>query len=238
MVPIHVHSLENLPLHEPERRSRGRQSAQTTSLQQFTVPSLDEGHECLNITGVSPTEANRLLVLEETPIACLKVIGRATAKQAPGFAKAIEGMQSRGVCQFIVDLSECLTMDSTFSGKLVFFALANLPAPLSPEKGKRFILVRPNAAILDLLDTLYVMEFFTIAHAYDGASLPTGEAREQPVTPVEKSDVNECCLDAHQVLSQLHPKNAEKFKDVVRFLEEELASKATPPIQTTAGIKA
>lgn len=187
---------------------------------------------------MSSTEANRLLIMEETPIAFLKVIGRATAREAPGFAQAIEGMQSRGVCQFIVDLSECLTMDSTFSGKLVFFALADLPPQLSTENGRRFVLVRPNAAVIDLLDTLYVIEFFTITHADAREALPTGEVREQPATAVEKSAINECCLDAHRVLSQLHPKNAEKFKDVVRFLEEDLASKVSSAIQTAVGIKA
>lgn len=187
---------------------------------------------------MSSTVANRLLVLEETPVAFLKVIGRATSKQAPGFVQAVEGMQSRGVCQFIVDLSECLTMDSTFSGKLVFFALADLPPPLSPVNGKRFVLVRPNAAILDLLDTLYVIEFFTITHEDADRTLSDGEAMEQPLTPVEKSEVNECCLDAHRLLSRLNPQNAEKFKDVVRFLEEDLASKASPPTQATVGTRA
>ena len=35
MVPIHVQSLENFPLHEPSCRSRGRQSAQISSQQRF-----------------------------------------------------------------------------------------------------------------------------------------------------------------------------------------------------------
>jgi hypothetical protein len=71
-----------------------------------------------------------------------------------------------------------------------------------------------------LLENLGVAQFFKVIN---------GAAPADRLTPVdqsargsEKKEVSRTCLEAHQFLMDLSPANVAKFKDVTRFLQENL----------------
>ena len=64
-----------------------------------------------------------LLVLVGSNFACVKISGRANFASSPDFKTLIEQLTQKGYTHFIVDLSECVLMDSTFLGVLAQFGL-------------------------------------------------------------------------------------------------------------------
>lgn len=168
-----------------------------------------------------PAPPGRIDVLTEPDAAYVRIAGRATAPLTPGFAALVERLLAAGVRRVFLDLSECLTMDSTFSGALAQAALRPKPEP--PPGTRRFVLVDPTPAVIELLDNLFVLDLF---ERTDKASLKPAAGVAVDATPdaAGKAELNRCCLDAHQLLSVLHPDNAARFKDVIRYLEENLAA--------------
>lgn len=172
--------------------------------------------------------ANRMLVLEDPPDAFVRFVGRATAQSSPAFVALIDRLRAHGVRRFTFDLSECPMMDSTFSGALAKFVLDLEKEDKPAGAEKAFTLVGAHAAVIELLDSLYILNLFELADK--PAAPPPGESRwtEADATPAGRDAVNACCLQAHRLLRLLHPDNAARFKDVVRFLEEDAARRGVP----------
>jgi anti-anti-sigma regulatory factor len=159
-------------------------------------------------------------VAEEAPVAFVKIAGRAVAACTPGFVKLVNTLVARGIHRFVIELSECVIMDSTFSGQLARLALEARGSIASGEK--RFLLVNPNPQVIEVLDNIFVLDLFDIVHD-SSLMAPLDAARPADLTPASKREVSACCLEAHRLLRTLNPANSDKFKDVVRFLEEDLA---------------
>jgi len=153
----------------------------------------------------------------------IKIAGRANFASSVDFKTLIQRLRAEGYLRFVLDLSECLLMDSTFLGVLAGLGLRfsesghGLPAA-SIE------LLRPNLRISDLLENLGVAHLFQVLKdqgpSCDGlqpvATLtPAPNAQELPGT----------ILDAHRTLMEIHPDNIPKFKDVAQFLAEDLKKK-------------
>ena len=106
-------------------------------------------------------------------------------------------------------------MDSTFLGVLV-----GLNRTLGQsEPGGSFSLYRPTEPVRVLLDNLGILELFSTAESLDKAeAAETVEAGEAP----DKTELTRTSLEAHQTLTDANPENEAKFKEVTRFLEEDL----------------
>src|SRR5436853_7738776 len=88
-------------------------------------------------------------VVERT--AFIKVPGRANFTSSCDLKNVVAGLRERGFADFVLDLHECVTMDSTFLGVLAGLVLRNNhPAPEVP----RIELLNPNARVLDLIENL------------------------------------------------------------------------------------
>src|SRR6185503_19158205 len=77
--------------------------------------------------------------------------------------------------------------------------------------------------IAGLLENLGVSESFKVLN---GATVETDKLKHvdvesSPSNP-GREELQRTCLEAHQLLIQLNPRNAPKFKDVCKFLEEDL----------------
>jgi len=72
-----------------------------------------------------------------------------------------------------------------------------------------------------MLDNLGISHLFKILSAP-----PPGTREMNRLEPVaggaDKKEVSRTCLEAHRVLMAIDPSNVSKFKDVTRFLEEDL----------------
>jgi anti-anti-sigma regulatory factor len=166
------------------------------------------------------TPSAKLLVWAGERCAAIRIIGRANFTSSVDFRTLIDELRQQGCSYFVLDLAECALMDSTFLGVLAGFGLK-----LSSGNGgggqHGIELLNPNARITELLDTLGVLHLFRLTQG--PLSLPDQtEARQHAPANPTKEDVTRTCIEAHQILMDISPANAAKFKDVTQFLAEGL----------------
>ena len=160
----------------------------------------------------------KLLVMADEGCACVRIIGRANFTSSVDFKALVDDLEAKGCSHFVLDLSECVLMDSTFLG-----VLAGLGLKLSGGNGDQaqrgVELFNPSPRIVELLDTLGVLHLFKVTR---GSFTPpaSGQPAERIAAEPSKEEVGRTCLEAHQTLMDLNPANAAKFKDVAQFLAE------------------
>ncbi len=127
-------------------------------------------------------------------------------------------MVERGYREFIVDLDQCATMDSTFMGTMAGIALR------LKELGRghlRVVHCPPRSH--ELLTGLGLDQIFAIQS--NGSQAPTCKAL-QPSESVsraeQKSEQKKDMLDAHEALCEAAPENLLRFKDVLDYLKQDL----------------
>jgi anti-anti-sigma regulatory factor len=166
-----------------------------------------------------------MLVMAGEQSACIRIIGRANFTSSVDFKALVDELRQRGCGCFVLDLSECVLMDSTFLG-----VLAGLGLKLSGGNGgqaRRGVeLFNPSSRIVELLETLGVLHLFRVTQGSVTPPVPT-QPVEHTLSEPSKAEVSRTCLEAHRTLMDLNPANAAKFKDVAQFLAEGL-KKAKP----------
>ena len=164
--------------------------------------------------------APSLLVATANQIAFVKVVGRANVASSVHFKSLIGHLQEVGFKNYVIDLSECSTMDSTFLGVLIGLVLP--PARSRPDPSVICLqLLNPNQRVTDLLDNLGVAHLFAMIRGVnpEAAALAPVPPTEAPAT---REEISKTCLEAHQLLMAVNPENVPKFKDVAKFLAEDL----------------
>ncbi|MBM3876081.1 MAG: STAS domain-containing protein [Verrucomicrobia bacterium] len=149
---------------------------------------------------------------------CVRIAGRANISASEDFKSLIRGLCARGHGRFVLDLAGCPLMDSTFLGVLAGLAHGAADARVDGAPPK-FELLNPNGRVLGLLDNLGVLELFTVAQC-----VPPKEGEFHAAAPgaASKADLTRTSLEAHRMLMSLNPENIARFKDVARFLDEDL----------------
>jgi anti-anti-sigma factor len=158
-------------------------------------------------------------VLVGKNFACVKIAGRANFTFSPDFKTLLAELIQKGYGRFIIDLSGCVLMDSTFLGVLAGFGI-KLNRGSTPASGG-IELSNPNARVTELLENLGVLQLFKIV---DGAPQLPGDVSVQTPAPVNPSheEITRTSLEAHQALMAANPDNVPRFKDVAQFLAEDL----------------
>jgi anti-sigma B factor antagonist len=164
------------------------------------------------------TPSAKMLVMVGESFACIRIIGRANFTSSVDFKALVSDLWQKGCNRFVLDLSECVLMDSTFLGVLAGFGLKLTSG--NGDQGRHGIeLLNPSARITELLETLGVLHLFRLTQ---GSASPPDAA--QPVEPLSansnKAEVARTCLEAHQTLMDINPANVPRFKDVAQFLAE------------------
>jgi len=170
-----------------------------------------------------------MMVMVGERFACIKIVGRANFSSSIDFRTLVNELRQRGYTYFVLDLSECLLMDSTFLGVLAGFGLKMGQADAAAAGIE---LLNPNARINELLETLGVLNLFRVTQG--SAAIPES-AESFPcasVTPT-KEEVKQACLEAHQTLMEINPENVSRFKDITLFLAEDLKKLRT---RSTEGV--
>jgi anti-anti-sigma factor len=164
-------------------------------------------------------------VLSGRQFACIKISGRANFSSSIDFKTVVQELRLKGCTYIVLDLAECTLMDSTFLGVLAGLGLQSQAA--RKENGNPSLeLLNPNERVLELLESLGVLNLFKVTQGSLEPPCPTEEQTLAPACP-SKEDVRRACLEAHQTLMELNPQNAAKFKEVAAFLAEDL-KKARP----------
>jgi anti-anti-sigma factor len=148
-------------------------------------------------------------------ILVFRVQGRVTFKVSTEFREyAVKAFEDSIRC-LILDLSGCITMDSTFMGVLAMIGIEGR------RRNVQLLVVNADENHRKLLDGIGVsrvwefsdtpvpqVNFATLCEAAKGA--------------VSMGDVAELVLEAHQTLMSLDEANVPKFKNVVDLLSLEL----------------
>lgn len=164
----------------------------------------------------------KMLVYVHDGLARIKIAGRANVGSSIDFKKLVNELISRGLARFVIDLSECLLMDSTFLGVLAGFGLRLAAPPNGAPREPSIELFNPNDRIAELLDNLGVSHLFKIRRGPAEPSRNGDVPTEAPVSEPTREEIKRNCLEAHRVLMELDPANAIKFKDVAQFLADDL----------------
>jgi anti-sigma B factor antagonist len=151
--------------------------------------------------------------------ASIKISGRANFHSSVDFKTLLSELCAKGYAWFVLDLSECLLMDSTFLGVLAGFGL-KIKLMEAPDDCQGIELLNPNPRIVDLLENLGVLHLFKVSQGLN----PQPQSEAAPVASVgaTKEDFTRACLEAHQTLMDINPQNVERFKDIAKFLAEDL----------------
>jgi anti-sigma B factor antagonist len=156
--------------------------------------------------------------------AFIKVPGRANFASSIDLKNLVQELRDRGFTEFILDLHECVTMDSTFLGVLAGLVLRN-NHPTKDADGKSIELLNPNPRVLDLVENLGVLDYFRVRNEAAPCTLIFEEKPDGPAP--SKAEVTKNCLQAHKDLMDLNPANIPKFKEVTQFMAEDLKNLAS-----------
>ena len=161
----------------------------------------------------------KLSVLVGKNFACVKIAGRANFTFSPDFKTLLEELMQKGYTHFIIDLSECVLMDSTFLGVLAQFGLKMNPANASGQTGIE--LLNPNTRVAELLENLGALQLFKIINGALQLPDDVKTCTPESINPTHEQ-ITRICLEAHQTLMAVNPENVARFKDVTQFLAEDL----------------
>jgi len=164
------------------------------------------------------TSAN-LSVLVGKKIACIRIAGRANFASSPDFKTLLSELAGKEYKHFVIDLTECVLMDSTFLGVLAGFGIKLNPKGAPAERGIELLNATPRVA--ELLENLGAAHLFRMKTGT--LELPDDVQTCQPesINPTHEQ-ITRTSLEAHQTLMAMNPDNVARFKDVAQFLAEDL----------------
>jgi anti-anti-sigma regulatory factor len=162
-----------------------------------------------------------LSVLVGKNFACVKIAGRANFCSSPDFKTLLAELVRRGYAHFIIDLSECVLMDSTFLGILAQFGLKLNSANVNGQRGIE--LFNANVRVTELLENLGALQLFKTASGTLKLPVDVKACTPESIHPTHEQ-IARTSLEAHQALMAMNPENEARFKDVTKFLAEDLAN--------------
>ena len=171
--------------------------------------------------------SNTLGVWVGDNLVCVKVAGRANFSGSVDLKTLVNTLWDKGYHRFVLDLSECLLMDSTFLGVLAGLGLKlnnnnnQLATANGNGNGNHAIeLLNPSARIADLLENLGITHLFDITRGQ--LTTECLVKLDHAPSQTDRREVQQTCLEAHRTLMNVNPANVPKFKDVAQFLAEDI----------------
>lgn len=167
-------------------------------------------------------EADVLLVAIHHSTALIRVKGRGSFKVGPALKQFGVSAISNGCRQFILDMNECVGMDSTFMG-----VLAGLALRLKNESGS-VVMMNLTSKTMALLETLgldHLIQTFMEGSVSEDLKKKLSEVVDVSKLPVSTQDKKltlETMLSAHEDLVKADPENLPKFKNVMSYLSADL----------------
>ena len=168
----------------------------------FEVPPTGETEVVSRNHVLYKQEDNRLFFL---------VHGKGTWKESRPLLKSLKDAILRDIKEVVIDLSECVYLDSTFLGTLQQIA------EVAEEKGDLNIIIQNvKESIADTLDEL-VME--SVMSRIKKQPIPVPETmKEIVVGPIDREQYAGHILETHELLARLSEKNREKFHMLIQTL--------------------
>ena len=148
---------------------------------------------------------------DEPALLTLVVDGPATMTESPAVSEAAGERLRRGVRSLRLDLRDCTTLDSTFTGTLL-----SLKRELE-DAGGTLTLVSPSAKVVDLLHEMGLEDFYAIEHA----DRVGGTWTDVPLARPGAERLSRMILDAHEQLARIPGAAETAFRTVVEELHRD-----------------
>jgi anti-anti-sigma factor len=167
--------------------------------------------------------SGNLSVLVGKNFVCAKIAGRANFSSSPDFKTLLNTLAEKGYNHFVIDLSECVLMDSTFLGVLAGFGIKLNPNGLLTERHVE--LLNASERVAELLDNLGAVHLFKMTNGTLQLPEDVRACTPESINPTHEQ-ITRTSLEAHQTLMAINPENVARFKDVAQFLAEDLQNLA------------
>lgn len=163
---------------------------------------------------------NTLSVWVGENIVCIRITGRANFTSSVDFKALVNSIWDQGRRHLVLDLTGCTLMDSTFLGILSSFGLKFSEA-VNGDGPATIELINTCHRVADQLDNLGVATLFKFTQGPE-VSTDCLTRLDLNLKSADKKEIAITCLEAHRFLMEVNPANVPKFKDVTRFLEEDV----------------
>jgi len=144
----------------------------------------------------------------------VKVHGRGSFKVSSSLKDFVNRLLDVGGKDLVVNVSDCLGMDSTFMG-----VLAGISQRLKRESQGTVTLVGASAKIKKLLSTLGLSRMVTFAELTEAPAPELTPLERNPETPLQSAKT---MLEAHEKLVEIQDENTLRFQDVLEYLREDI----------------
>jgi len=151
----------------------------------------------------------------------IRVAGRGNFQGSGSLKKFAQSMILRGYREFLIDLSSCDHMDSTFMGTLTGIS-QNLR-----ELGQgslRTVNVSPRN--VDLLENLGLNFLFSVEPRGEQLEVPSLAEKQLTDLPTALDPEKEVVMSAHEALAAVSSVNADRFRDVLEYLRQDEGGEA------------
>jgi len=168
---------------------------------------------------------SNLLVSESEKFALVKLIGRGTFKNSAPFKEFIEyAGVSKGKC-LVLDMTDCVNLDSTFMGIVAgisgHYSIKSLPKPILINVSEK---TRDNLCHLGVASVVNMMTLSECPEEIRNLVEETPVADELELKDLDKLSQAEMMLEAHEKLVEIHEKNVSEFQDVLDYLRKRVES--------------
>jgi anti-anti-sigma factor len=151
--------------------------------------------------------------------ACVRVTGQAKFTSATDFKNLLLQLQKDGCTEFILDLTDCSLMDSTFLGVMTA-AARRFEAARQEGRPCILALFHPTERVLESLENLDVLRLFTVLK--DRPEFGAFKRIEESNT--SRLEMNRTCYEAHETLMKTNPENERRFRDATEFFRKNLGN--------------
>jgi anti-sigma B factor antagonist len=165
-------------------------------------------------------EARILYGTDSEDIVIVRVVGRATLDLSPQLKILANYMNSKDFSpNYIMDLEECSTMDSTFMGVLATMAMHQIAC-----RKDRLIVINANSTTRRQMDTLGLKHVLTIRQAPDAPPPIADRIDFKMAEPIEVSRLEQIAhmIESHKALIDMNSGNKVKFDGVLQLLNQSL----------------
>lgn len=166
---------------------------------------------------------DRVLVAVDDNTALAKITGRGSFKVSAPVKDFCATLPAAGVNRLIIDLEDCIGMDSTFMG-----VIAGVCNRFRKEVDGRVVMTHVSDKIKRLMSTLGLDRLVELSDDPEVAALPAARMDElvsKDQTPLESA---ETMLEAHENLVEAHQENLPRFQDVLDYLREDIQRQRHP----------
>ena len=158
----------------------------------------------------------KILVATHGTMAQVRVIGRASFACSQSLRDFADRVAADDVKRFVVDVSECTTMDSTFMGVMAMVVTRNRDRNVTLE------VVNASEKVKKLLVGLGLRALFCFSRTAGGSVDWAGLCQATAEDAGDDLALEKTILEAHEALVDIDEGNAPKFRDVVDFLRQDL----------------